>query len=567
MIRISHYALALSVFVLAVSSNPALSLAQSIAPDAGQSLRNIERQPSALPDSKRTVTISRGGMTGPATTNQTTRIPVKAIRIEGNSAFDTATLHDLVKDFEGGSHTLAALDHAAARITDYYRDHDFMVARAYIPAQRMENGILAIRVLEGKMDYVTLKNRSRIDDAKAEKYIDAQVQKGQNLKNDSIDRALLLLADTPGVGGARATLRPGQSVGTSELVVDLDQAKPYSGYISVDNHGNRYTGEYRLDSAVAFNGLVGQGDQLALRALGSNENLAYGRIGYSVPIGYNGLRVGASYASNWYELGQEFSALNARGRAEISSLYVTYPFIRTLKGSLYSSASLEHKRLKDRTGTPYSASDRKVQLASVGLSGNYYDSFAGGGVTSMETSLAGGELSMDATSLAIDSATAKSDGGFGRVTYSLNRLQRVTDKNTLYAGVWGQQANKNLNSSEEISLGGANAVRAYPQGESNGDEGWVSTVELRHDLPTTKFAPALQAVAFYDIGSIAVNHEDYNADKNSRTISGAGLGLNATIIQDVQLQSFVAWRTSGGNPRSDSDDRVPRLWFQVSKRF
>jgi hemolysin activation/secretion protein len=51
---------------------------------------------------------------------------------------------------------------------------------------------------------------------------------------------------------------------------------------------------------------------------------------------------------------------------------------------------------------------------------------------------------------------------------------------TLYASFSGQRASKNLDSSEEFFLGGPNGVRAYPQGEGAGDEGWLSRLELRH---------------------------------------------------------------------------------------
>ncbi len=542
-------------------------LAQSIPTDAGQTLRDIERRPSILPDRQVAPVISDEERATSAPADQSVQIPIGALRITGNTVFDTETLHALVAEYEGGTYTLADLDKAAARITAYYRERGYMVARAYVPAQRVENGIIDISVLEGHVDTVTLKNNSRLDDARVARYVEAQIGTGSILRSLPVDRSLLLLADTPGVGGAQATLRPGATVGTSELIVNLDPAKSYSGYIAADNHGNRYTGEYRLDGSIALNSPLGIGDQFTVRALFSDEDLAYGRVSYSLPVGYDGLRVGAAYASSWYGLGEEFSALDAKGRAEIISLYGTYPILRTLTGTVFTSLTLEDKRLKDRTGAPYSASDRDVQLATLGFSGNHYDRLLGGGITSFDLSLAGGRLGMDANSRAIDDTTARADGNFARVSYGINRLQYLTPSNNLYAAFSGQQASKNLNSSEKMSLGGANGVRAYPQGEGDGDEGWVGTIEMRHSFPDSQFVSGVQGAIFYDIGSVKINHTDYNADKNSRTISGAGLGLNAALPGDVHLGATVAWRISGGDPKSDSDDRVPRVWFQLSKKF
>ena len=43
----------------------------------------------------------------------------------------------------------------------------------------------------------------------------------------------------------------------------------------------------------------------------------------------------------------------------------------------------------------------------------------------------------------------------------------------------GQLAFDNLDSSEKMELGGAYGVRAYPEGEAFGDEGYIATAEAR----------------------------------------------------------------------------------------
>jgi hypothetical protein len=72
--------------------------------------------------------------------------------------------------------------------------------------------------------------------------------------------------------------------------------------------------------------------------------------------------------------------------------------------------------------------------------------------------------------------------------------------------VSGQTASKNLDSSEKFSLGGINGVRAYPQGEASGDEGYRGTVELRHNV-----MPNVQATVFYDWGKVTINRNPFGA--------------------------------------------------------
>lgn len=536
--------------------------AAAVAPDAGQTIRELQKQPepgkpkAAVPLRLEGDTVRKDKANGAA------RIDVKAIHVSGSSAFAAAELEALVADLVGSEHTLTELVAGAARITAWYRERGYLVARAYLPAQEIKNGVVVINVQEGRLDKQHINNQSRLSDERANGYLSG-IKSGSTLQAQSVDRALLLLSDTPGVGGARATLQPGASVGTSDLLVELDPSAPYFANAELDNYGNRYTGEYRLGGALALNSPLEIGDQVTLRALTSDQNLSYARITYQIPVGGSGLRVGAAYSDVSYRLVKEFAALQAHGTATSSSLFALYPFIRSQASNLSGTLTWEDKKLGDRTDAPVTTSDKHVQLANFGLAGNHQDALGGAGFTAFDLSLVSGRLSMDAISLAVDGLAARSNGGFARLSYYVNRLQRVTDIDTLAVVVSGQQADKNLNSSEKFYLGGANTVRAYPQGEASGDQGWLTNLELRHD-----FAQTLQGMVFYDAGSVTINRNRFAAGANTRNLSGAGIGANANLA-GVQIKTYLAWRTGGGQPTSEPAtlNRNPRLWLQASKQF
>lgn len=451
------------------------------------------------------------------------------------------------------------MDAGAARITAYYRERGYVVARAYLPAQDIKEGVVVINVLEGVLDQQRVTNKSSLPDARANSYLSG-VKEGDVLQAKQVDRALLLLADTPGVGGARAALQPGASVGTTDLLVELDPGTPYSANLDLDNYGNRYTGEYRLGAAVALNNPFKLGDLLSLRAITSGDLMSYARLAYQVPVGVSGLKLGGAYSDTHYKLGEEFAPLQAHGTASSASLFATYPFVRSQMNNLSGTLTLEDKKLTDQTDAPVSNVEKKVQLVTLGLAGSRQDALWGGGMTAFDVSLATGDLSMDAAALAQDAAagSANSNGSFTKFAYALQRQQRISDKYTLLLALSGQQASKNLNSSEKFSLGGANGVRAYPQGEGSGDQGMLANLELRRSL-----TEQLQAAIFYDVGTVNINRNQYAAGSNTRTIAGAGFGLTGQISK-LQFKTSVAWRTSGGNPVSDTVNRNPRWWFQLS---
>lgn len=549
---------AFSALTLALLASAAVHAAAP-APDAGQLARELQKPADLTPPRAVNPLRVEGAAPAQGAASSDIRFAVKSLRVTGSQVFTAAELQALVADLSGAEHSLAELDAGAARITSYYRERGYVVARAYLPVQDIKDGAVVINVLEGTLDQQRITNKSRLSDAQSSRYL-AGVKPGDVVNAQQVDRALLLLGDTPGVGGARAALQPGASVGTTDLLVELDPAQPYAANLELDNYGNRYTGEYRAGLAAALNSPLGLGDLLGLRAITSGSGMSYARVAYQIPVGSSGLKLGGAYYDTRYKLGKEFAALKAHGTASSSSLFASYPFVRSLAANLSGTLTLEDKKLVDQTDVTASSVDKKVQLITLGLAGSQQDALWGGGLTAFDLSLASGKLRMDAASQTADAAlgSANSQGNFSKFAYALQRQQRLGEHFSLLLALSGQQASKNLNSSEKFSLGGASGVRAYPQGEGSGDQGVLGTLEVRRSL-----TEQLQAAAFYDAGTVDINHTAFAPGANTRSISGAGLGLNGQIGK-LQFKTSVAWRIKGGNPVSDTASRNPRWWAQVS---
>jgi hemolysin activation/secretion protein len=546
----------LAVFTMTVLAS-AIAQAAPVQPDAGQTMRELQKQPLLTVPKVVTPLRLEGEPVPSGFENKDVLIAVKSIRIEGTTIFSTSELDPLVADLIGSQHSLAQINAGVARITAYYRTRGYVVSRAYLPEQDIRNGVVVIKVLEGVLDKQQVKNLSLLSDDLANDYLQG-IKSGSVLRAQLVDRALLLLGDTPGVGGARAGLQPGSSVGTTDLLVEIDPSKPYSANLDVDNYGNYYMGEYRIGGALALNSPLNIGDQFSVRGITSGSSMNYARVSYQLPVGHDGFRLGLAYADMRYSLGKNFTGFS--GLATSSSIFATYPFIRSQTSNLSGTLTWETKKLINQN---ILLSNKQVRLFNLGLSGNHQDALFGMGMTSLDASFVSGRLDMDAVSLQTDIATAKTNGSYSKALYNLNRLQRLTSQDVLSFNLSGQQASKNLDSSEQFSLGGANGVRAYPQGEGNGDQGWLTNFEVRHTLFNQ-----FQGLAFYDAGTVTINRNPFATGVNTRHIAGVGFGLNAQYGW-MQLKTSVAWRTSGGQPQSlpASVNNNPRLWAQLSGVF
>jgi hemolysin activation/secretion protein len=179
-----------------------------IVPDAGSILREQQKTVPEVP-TRPAPTIKQDEPVRPALKPaDTPRFVLKGFRVTGNTVFAEPELVDLVREYVGKEVGFADLEQATARISRYYREHGYMVARAYVPTQTITmDGVVEIAVIEGRFGKVDLDNKSRVRDGVARGYLDGFP--GTPVTQPELERKMLLLNDLPGVGEARATLKPG----------------------------------------------------------------------------------------------------------------------------------------------------------------------------------------------------------------------------------------------------------------------------------------------------------------------------------------------------------------------
>jgi hemolysin activation/secretion protein len=505
-------------------------------------------------------------LTGPAApAGPAVRIPVRSLRIEGAVVFTATELLAVTRFTPGAELSLADLQAMAGRITEHYRASGYFVAQAYLPAQDILEGRVTIAVTEGRLGRVNLRNHTNLSDHVALSAL-AGLAPGDIIATGPFETRLLLLSDLPGVN-ARSTLVPGAAPGTSDLVVDLDPGQRVTGSIDADNAGNRYTGAWRVGATVNVNNPLGLGDVASLRVLTSGKGLQYARLSYQAQVGRG--QVGVAYSRLEYELGREFESLRAHGTAQIASLWGRYPVVRSRNDNVYLQLGVDFKDFDDRVDAIPSATQRNSRVLVGSIFGDHRDNWGGGGASSYYATWSSGQLDIETPAArALDATTARTNGHFDKLAFGAMRLQRVGGPFSVYAGINGQLAAKNLDVSEKMSLGGMNGVRAFPEGEAYADEGFLVTLEGRMDLPPLPepVPGRMQLVAFVDSGSVRTNHSPWAPGTNHRTLSGAGFGVNWAASGNFLVRAFYA-RKLGNETATSAPDRSGRFWVQLVKYF
>ena len=500
-----------------------------------------------------------------STAADSVKILVNSLNVTGQTLYSEAQLVAITGFKPGSEVSLTELRAMAAKIANHYRTNGYFVAQAYLPAQDIKDGSVTIAVIEGRYGNITLRNQTNLSDPLASGLLDG-INSGDTVAIAPLENRLLLLSDIPGVN-VRSTLAPGTEVGTSDLIVDVTPGRRVTGSVEADNAGNYYTGEYRVGATVNLNNPFGRGDVASLRLMTSGSGMNYGRASYQAMFGKTTL--GVAYTALNYELGKEFAPLRAHGTVEIASIYGSYPLIRSRNTNLYALAGFDAKTFKDEVDLTSSVTDKKARVLWAGLAGNHLDSFGGGGASSYSLTQTFGDLDIETpAALAVDAATARTNGHYQKLAYHAARVQRVTDRISLYGAINGQFASKNLDISEKMGLGGPYAVRAYPVGEAYSDEGYVVNLEVR--LLLSKFFEdmprQMHLVGFIDAGAVTHNRNPWTNGDNDRTLSGAGIGLTWAEYNNFVVNAYWAQKL-GNEVATAAPDKNGRFWIQLVKYF
>ncbi|WP_292433332.1 ShlB/FhaC/HecB family hemolysin secretion/activation protein [Methylobacter sp.] len=543
--------------------------AEPVAPNSGSMLQQIKPVTPPPPSPTGTGLTIQGSSAGKLP--ESAPFAVKSIQITGNAMIDVQTLHTLVADTEGQSITLPQLGELADRITAYYYDHGYPLARAYIPAQTIQSGIVRIEVMEAKYGQIQLDNRSGVDDALLNDAL-ATLHSGLTIGQSGLDHALLLLSDIPGVT-ATSTLKPGAAVGTSDLVVDASAAPAVTGNLVLDDYGNRYTGRPRAGGIVNWINPLHHGDVLSLSGLTSGSDMNYGRLAYESLVNGLGTRLGAAYSALDYTLSGSLSALEARGTAQVGSVWGLHPLVRSRDFNLYGQIGYDRMELRDRVDASDIKTYRHLDNGTISVSGDARDSLLSGGINTWIFGWTGGHVAFDNDEAQFaDRATAKTQGLFSKWNANLSRLQSLSQKDGLYLAFAGQWAQDNLDSSKKMIVGGPYTVRGYDMGAVSGDSGYIGTAELRHDLSSGPFGQ-FQVVGFIDSAQVTINQNPWTGGTNRATLSGAGAGLNWlgpklhwVGASQLNARAFVATPVGPVPELVGKTDDV-RAWLEMGMRF
>jgi hemolysin activation/secretion protein len=505
------------------------------------------------------------------------------IHIEGAKSIPPAELKPLYARLIGRQVTVNNILDVADAIEDRYRGAGYVISRAFVPPQRVRNGIFTIRVVEGYVSDLTIDG----GDAKTQALIRAYfkpVLGERPLTLATMERALLLANDLSGVA-ASGVLRPSPNVqGASELVVTLVQS-PVTGGFGVDNRGSQFQGIWTLGADIAANGLFSAGDQLSASYATSPNVLekVTGQVRYRRPIGADGLIASASVTVTHGEPGASLTPLMVITDSYAVGPRLSYPILRSRAETLQIDGGITVQGAKVTTlGLPLNHDQWRVADIDAnysrallgGAAGASLDLAQGLGILGATTS---GSISTIGLPILSQSGASRGNPEFTKIGGTIRFARTIVDPLSFAFIAQGQYGFAPLVAGEQIAFGSAPIGRGYDPGAITGDHGVGGAFELRYDEHLPRYyVELLQPYVFYDTAKVwnrhgasaglAITAAGTVGTGSGLALSSTGLGVRLYLPRNITAD-FEFAHTMKAVPGSDNGRRTNKFLVEAGVRF
>jgi len=535
-------------------------------------MQELERQDQRLRqkiEQKETAVPEQEELPLPPQLESQEKVTLTEINVIGVTLVKEQEINAITAPYLNKEVTITELQKAADMITDAYRQKGYITSRAYLPPQKIEKGVLEIRVLEGMMGDMTLKGNRYFSTKLLSNMI--TIKKGHPFNYDTLRQDLVRINEQTD-RLARAVLAPGKESGTTDLAIEVKDRLPIHVGFTADDFGSRYIDKQRYAVRLTHNNLLGLDDKLTFQyQLARDSRYFLKSIRYLLPIGLR-TQFGIFAGFSRVKLGEELADLDVRGKSRVYGLFANYSLIKNDNLKIDLNCGFDYKNVWNYQMGELTSNDR-LRVAKLGFESDLTDAF-GRTVFTYEfdygiPNIMGGLENKD-----IDASRLGAGGKFVKNSLNLLRLQKMPFGSALLWKNQMQLSPYTLAAAEQFQVGGIINVRGYPVAEAVGDSGYSMTWEWSFPLyfiPKNIKVPfsaamlydSLRIVGFYDWGNVQLKSPINTAEEKSKTLRSAGFGLRFNLPENFSTRLEFAWPLD--STPSDGD-HLHILW-QVSKEF
>lgn len=493
---------------------------------------------------------------------------VKEVRFEGNTLFQTPALKKFSQPIENQTVSFDELKKVSQMVTNFYRGKGYTTSRAYIPPQKIKDGIANIKIIEAKVGKV---------------FVEGNKHYGKNIYQNAIRfrqsdifyypdlEASLYYLNRKQDLKAKAYLIEGEKPMTSDIVLKAEDTRPLHAYYDFSNHGTSLTYRARHGVHVDDANFLGSGDTLnSSWSLAEEAAFAATAVQYIHPVDQWDTTFEMDFSFVKSLLMKHLKSAEVKGKSVSFTPSVTHAFIKTPSLLVEGNAALEIKDSMSIIDDNKTNFDR-MRVLKFGPRVTVQD---GSGRTIIVPDVHWGipRFLGSSREADIDASRLNSGGEFIYYTATLARIQRLPESTFLVAKATGQWSSDNLTSVEQFRLGGYSTVRGYPESDSSGDRGYVFSAELsvpppfipdgwQEPITKKKWREALRFVGFFEGGKTFIRQRATEDAVKGKVLIGTGFGIRVDLDNTFSLQCDLGFPI--GEKSTDENRNQVHLYLRA----
>ena len=481
---------------------------------------------------------------------------IQEIRMTDANSLSQFRKKKIIAPFIGKCLDPKLLGDIIAAVNGYYQGKGYVTTQVLVPKQNLQNGILELKIIEGKIEKISLGKDRAIE--KMQKFTAFGNAEGDVLNINDINQGMYQINRLQS-NSVVMKIEPGSSSGNSKIVIDNDKKFPAHFTAGVDNLGNEFTGTQRSNFTSSFDNLLFLNDNLNLSYTtnlhddsGSKDIKSF-MGGISIPFKYNTFSY--DYSRSEFRGHNPGQTALFTGFSYLRKLTIDHVFLNQTNFRFSTNASLAAKESASYLGGVLNDnSKRKLTIINVGfVVSSYLDDTTN---IYIKPSYSRGLkiLNSQQDQPNLDTDVAKAQFQVFKLYASASKKLIIPNLNaplTLTTEMDSQLARDTLFGSEQFSVGGYYSVRGFCEDYISGDSGYylrnkaifnVGSVLLplikKENLGYWAQLNKFKLEPFYDYGHVK---NKFNSD--SGRMAGAGVKttfesrhFNASVTYGQALQ-------------------------------
>ena len=451
-------------------------------------------------------------------------------RVLGNTTLADRDIERAVYAALGPGKTIDDVEQARQSLEEAYHAAGFGTVFVDIPEQRTDDGIVRLRVTEGRVARVNVSGARYYSNGEIRNEVPS-LRTGEVPNLPAVQSQLAALNSRTPDRRVTPVLKAGTTPGTLDVDLKVEDKLPLHGSLELNNRYTEDTSSLRLTAAVSYDNLFQKQHSASLIYQTAPENTdelvaIVGSYSFRVPSWDDSMLTLYAFDSNTDVA--TLGTLSVLGDGSLVGLRLARPAIE--RGGMFHSFAfaVEYKDFLENIRVSEGES-LATPIDYVNWTATYSGLRRGEGTTTAFN--VGPALGIRGLSNESQEFAEKRYQGQANYLYLRGGLQhwrRLPHDLQLFVRLAAQASAEPLPSSEQVAIGGADSVRGYLEAAQLGDSGLSGGIELRSFWPATqlKLAPESAYVfAFFDAGVVSV--VDPLPDQD-RAVSLASFGLGVT---------------------------------------